>query len=152
MHPHQHPILESSAIPLVALESMNATHREEVALINRLAALLDEEQRDEDDISQQLEDWVAHTRAHFERENQLMRDSGFPAYPIHSDEHHKVLAQIEGLRQQWLQQRDPGPLADFLFEQWPRWFLQHVTSMDRVTAQFVVLRQGQRVPARAESA
>lgn len=139
MNSHQPPVMEPSAVPLVALESMNATHRQEVELVNRLGALL-VEGADEAAIGRLLEEWVTHTREHFERENQLMRDGGFPAYPIHSDEHRKVLALIEELRRQWQGQRDRTALADFLFSQWPSWFHQHVNSMDRVTALFLSQR------------
>ncbi len=135
-----HFILDPAAIPQVALESMNQTHREEVDLINRLGGLLrpaDQDQPDRDALTQALAQWVNHTREHFQRENQLMREYGFPAYPMHSGEHTRVLALIESLQKDWLEQGDAGPLRQFLFEEWPRWFDQHVNSMDAVTARFV---------------
>jgi hemerythrin len=139
------PVFDPAAIPEIALETMNATHREVVEIINRLGALLKKRRNgnpEPESITEAMEEWVSHTRAHFEAENRLMREHGFPAYPIHSGEHARVLQHIENLQQNWLQQQDAAPLADFLFEEWPNWFLMHVNSMDTVTAQFLSQRMG----------
>lgn len=144
MNAYRTPIIEPEAMPLVALESMNITHREELGLVNRLAELLARgmtDSPDEQAISDGLEQWVAHTRDHFDRENRLMEQYAFPAYPMHSGEHARVMGLLEGLQRSWLEGKDPKPLADFLFEQWPQWFATHVNSMDMVTAEFL-RRQG----------
>lgn len=75
MSTNQHNVLDPSDIPLVGLESMNETHREEAELINQLGSLLDQEIQghvDETAITKTLQTWVEHTRLHFTRENQLM--------------------------------------------------------------------------------
>jgi hemerythrin len=131
-------------IPLVVVESMNSTHKEEVELVNGLAAeIVAAQNGSENDLalSQRLQDWVAHTREHFLRENQLMERFGFPAYTMHCGEHDRVLQLIIALHQTWLQQRDVAPLADFILREWSQWFEMHVNSMDRVTAEFLA-RQG----------
>ena len=134
------PVLAPSAIPELAVESMNATHREEVELVNALGALLASGLRGqvaEADISAKLDAWVQHTRQHFERENQLMQDYGFPALPVHRGEHARMLGIIESQQRQWLESREVAPLAAFVFRQWPDWFNLHVNTMDRVTAAFI---------------
>jgi hemerythrin len=140
MSHHHSPVLDPSDIPQVALASMNETHREEVELINQLGSLLEQGLQgtlDEAGITEKLHEWVEHTRSHFSRENQLMQEYGFPAFPVHSGEHTQVLAQIEALYQQWLDNRELQPLADFIFNSWPDWFDSHVNTMDMVTAQFL---------------
>jgi len=136
------PILDPAEMPLVALDSMNQTHREELELVNRLGGLLLRDDADTRELAMLLADWVAHTRAHFAAENQLMQLHGFPALAVHAGEHARVLARIEDLQQGWLAVGEPGPLAAFLFDEWPDWFMQHVTTMDRVTAQYVARQTG----------
>lgn len=140
MNPYQAPVLEASAMPQVALASMNATHREELDLVNQLGALLEQGMAgtvDAPAITAKVGEWVEHTRDHFARENRLMQAHGFPPYPMHSGEHERVLQELEGLQRQWLDTQAVEPLAKFLFLDWPGWFDQHVNSMDRVTAQFL---------------
>ncbi len=144
MPQYPNPLLPLDRIPLVALPSMNQTHHEEVELVNRLAELVAEGVRgtvDEEAIETQLEAWIGHTRLHFEREAELMRQSGFPAYPVHQGEHDRVLALLDDLQLAWRERRALIPLADFLFAQWPDWFDNHVRTMDSVTASFIQ-RQG----------
>ncbi|TNF33567.1 MAG: hypothetical protein EP315_08225 [Gammaproteobacteria bacterium] len=143
MNAYRLPVLEISAIPEVAIGSMNETHREEVELVNELGALLDQGLKGEvaePEITAKLNQWVDHTRQHFDSENQLMEEYGFPALPIHRDEHSRMMAIIESLREQWLADRLVEPLAEFIFRKWPEWFDIHVNSMDRVTAQFISQR------------
>ena len=134
------PLLPLEQIPLVALESMNQTHREEVELVNRLATLVADGirgQADEAAIAAQLDRWLDHTRDHFARENALMQQYAFPAYPVHSGEHERVLSLLEDLRRTWIESRALRPLALFLFEEWRAWFDNHVHTMDNVTASFI---------------
>ena len=104
---------------------MNNTHREEVEIINQPGQLLVQDIKalaDTQLITGKLHQWVEHTREHFNTENQMMRDYGFPVYVIHSGEHARVMQQIETLQRQW--------------------FDNHISSMDRVTAQFLSQAMG----------
>ncbi len=127
---------DADALPRVAVASMNRTHEEELALVRELARLL-EEGAEREATQQALADWVAHTRAHFERENRLMEAHGFPPYPVHAEEHARVLERLEAVERQWREQGDVETLRRFVLEEWPAWFLQHLQTMDRVTAQFL---------------
>ncbi|MCU7851908.1 MAG: hemerythrin family protein [Candidatus Thiodiazotropha sp. (ex Monitilora ramsayi)] len=140
-----HSLPDPSSIPLVALESMNDTHREEIKMVIRLGTLLAQAMEgnvDEKAISVEIAAWVEHTRHHFKRENELMLEFGFPAYPVHSGEHERILALLDELHQSWLENRSVEPLATFLFESWPEWFEMHVNTMDSITAQFINQRGG----------
>lgn len=143
MTAYQLPIVAIDAVPLIALESMNATHLEEVEVINQLGALiiaaLDGESN-ESLIEQKLDEWMEHTRIHFATENRLMAENGFPAYQVHSGEHEQVFAQMETLCNQWKSGGELQQLADYLFVTWPNWFNIHVNTMDMVTAQFLSIR------------
>lgn len=140
MTQYQLPVVEISSMPQVALALMNDVHTEEVVLINRLGEMVlqgIEGEADLEHISSGMQEWVEHTRAHFEGENRLMESYGFPPYPVHKAEHSQVLARLESLQQQWLRERDLGLLADFIFTEWRPWFDQHVNSMDSATALYL---------------
>ena len=134
------PVFDAEAVPLVALDSMNETHFEEIELINQLGDLIVAGLNGEDNdssIDEKIDEWLEHTRLHFESENRLMLDNGFPAYPVHSSEHERVLEQMESISGQWKSSRNLDPLAEYLFVTWPSWFENHVKTMDAVTAQFL---------------
>lgn len=136
-------VLDPANIPELALDSMNEVHREEVALINQLGDLLQQakdHQADNARISEVLNEWVKHTGEHFAGEEKLMQAYNFPAYYIHADEHERVMMQIHALQHQWQESNDTSPLSNFIFSDWPRWFNDHVNSMDRVTAEFISQR------------
>ncbi|RTZ81894.1 MAG: hypothetical protein DSZ01_00070 [Gammaproteobacteria bacterium] len=133
-------VLDPSDIPAIAVDSMNRTHHEEVALVNALGELIKAAQQGDQDaeaMDAALDEWVAHTEAHFARENELMEKYGFPPYPVHAQEHATVLEEIHRLQSQWHRDRQTGPLTDFLFQRWPQWFMMHVNTMDTITAQFL---------------
>lgn len=139
------PILAPADIPQVALASMNETHHEEVALVNRLGQLAAKGlsgEIDDEAITLQIQAWLDHTRDHFRRENALMQAYGFPAYPVHKGEHDRVLALLDELQEAWREHRRLQPLASFLFETWPGWFDNHVNTMDSVTARFISQQGG----------
>ena len=144
MSKYESPVLRASEIPQIALDSMNDTHTAEVLLVNQLGALIEEAynnkggvQTGDDELNDKLTEWVEHTREHFDGENQLMEEFGFPAFSVHAGEHQRVLAQLELLQQQWLGNHAIEPLAEFVFNEWPQWFDNHVNSMDMVTAQYL---------------
>ena len=140
MSQYQLPIVDIAQIPIVDLEVMNQVHREEVALINRLGSLLLtglKETPDIDAISQNLSEWIAHTKDHFEAENRMMEEHGFPPYPVHKGEHEQVLSRLEALQQQWSVSQELESLAQFVFVEWRDWFDTHVKTMDTVTASFL---------------
>ncbi len=131
--------LDPDDIPLVSIGFMNRTHQEEVGLVTSLMkeikARLSGRQNDKE-ISQQLGNWFEHSQAHFARENELMQETGFPAFPVHSKEHEIVLDQMQTEIENWRENRDIERLQNYVFTLWPDWFLAHIGTMDRVTADY----------------
>lgn len=133
--------LVSGNIPQVRIDFMNQTHEEEVEMVNNLQESLNasiSNEGDEFNISKQLTAWLEHTQAHFSRENELMQKTGFPAYTIHSGEHQIALQQMQLVVDDWEKNKNSEALKEYVFIQWPNWFLTHVNSMDMVTAEFAV--------------
>ena len=144
-------IIALEDIPTIDLEIMNETHREEIELINHIGELVKRIQRISidhftiDQASQQavgkkLNEWLEHTRMHFSREEQMMEHYGFHAYPIHARAHREAFSQLEQVVYDWQHRGNLEALSDYLFDQWPNWFQQHVMTMDFMTAQYLNMR------------
>ena len=139
-------ILEVETIPRVEIDFMNNTHFEEIEMVRKLGELIITYQETDTDLdtednrlSQSLQEWLEHTVAHFERENQLMQETGFPAYAIHSNEHESALNRIKAVITSWETNKDIELIANYVFTLWPEWFNGHVNTMDMMTAKFAVM-------------
>ncbi len=132
-------VFPADQIPPIAVASMHQTHLEEVELINRLGRALqaDATEQSRVQIDAALNEWLAHTREHFERENRLMQEHGFFAYDMHAGEHERALQQLSELVAAWHRDGNRSVVEQFIFKQWPQWSTEHVSSMDHVTAQFL---------------
>jgi hemerythrin len=138
-------LLDVSAIPRVALDFQNEDHDEEAHLVNEVAAALARFRAGEasrEDVLLPLDALVAHTRAHFEREDDAMRRWGFPALPVHTAEHAHVLAQMEEEARAFVHTGDAERLWRYVTGALPSWFVNHIQTMDTVTGSFVQMRGG----------
>ena len=140
-------VLNPETIPLVDIDFMNNTHFEEVELVKLLGnQVIDYRENysatnaEIEVMTESLEHWLAHCKAHFERENQLMREIQFPPYQIHAGEHELALAKMTEIVNEWKQDHDIELVADYVFSVWPAWFEAHVNSMDLVTANYAVMQ------------
>lgn len=121
--------------PQVALDFMNRDHAEFADLRAKLLDLLSGNISNPA-VDGALAELGEHTRRHFADEEQVMRETGFPVYEIHKGEHDRVLADIAARVERWMQGRDAGALRDWLDGTVGSWLVDHVSSMDFVTAAF----------------
>jgi hemerythrin len=136
-------ILDAETVPHVEIDFMNNTHFEEIDMVKALGEKISAYQENDNhsdaeinQISKELRAWLDHTIPHFERENELMRETGFPAYGVHSEEHQIALERMKTVINAWEENQDIDLLADYVFTMWPQWFNGHVNSMDMMTAKF----------------
>jgi len=104
-------------------------HEEAVALMNALQACAEE------DLPRLYNDLFDHTKAHLQREDELMDRIGFFASAAHKGEHVRVLAEMQAFQDKL----DAGEIAavrTYVEEALPNWFLNHLDSMDSATAMF----------------
>jgi hemerythrin len=136
------PYIDSSQVPALPLEFMNADHAEEVRLLEDLGVALDAHRQggEAHPVLERLALLAVHTREHFLREEQVMREAGFPAYPVHKAEHDRVLAEMDQEARRFREAGDAARLWSYLFEVVPAWFVQHIRTMDSITARFVSAR------------
>lgn len=136
-------MLDKEQIPKVALEEMNEVHYEEVdlliELLNMLDALADGELPAQA-LDASLEKLLEHMREHFAGEEDRMVEAAFPPYPVHKAEHDRVLAEARSIYDAWLSDRDEQVLSTYLHRTFPAWMVQHISTMDAVTARFLASR------------
>ncbi len=137
-------ILEQETIPKVALDFMNNTHFEELKIVKEIAELINTLKIDNNKIhiqkslSETLNAWLKHTVEHFKHENELMKETDFPAYSIHKKEHEIALERMKKVINKWIEDQDINLIHDYIFSFWPMWFTQHINTMDMMTAKFAV--------------
>ena len=66
-----------------------------------------------------------------------MIEGGFPPYPMHQGEHERQLARVAVVQQHWENSSDVESLRDFVQRELPEWVLNHILTMDTVTAQYL---------------
>lgn len=132
---HDTKVLEYENIPQVAMEAMNGVHKDELAIVNSVySAIVD---NDINKISTLCEQWLAHTKAHFERENSMMEKYGFPAYACHHGEHTDALITLKAIIQHWNNTNSLEELKSYVSDTWPQWYVNHISTMDTVTSAFI---------------
>ncbi|MBU3903409.1 MAG: hemerythrin family protein [Gammaproteobacteria bacterium] len=125
--------------PRVAIDFMNNDHAEFVALRKHLLDLL-HSGADHAQVDGLLDALLEHTRLHFAEEEQLMLSVQFPPYPMHKGEHDKVLADMIARAENWKTSRNSKDLSSWLEHAVRDWFVNHVSSMDFVTAAYIQAR------------
>ena len=120
------PLLPWSAELALDNGAMDDTHREFVELLNRVGAAPEQE------LLARLDEFIAHTEAHFGQEEAWMEAMRFPPLACHRTEHEGVLEVMREVRKR-VAGGEPryGPvLAKAIAE----WFPLHAQSMDAVLA------------------
>jgi len=132
------PNININDLPVTRSDVMNRDHKEFVVLLNSLIEMVKMEDRNnEREIDVALENLLTHTGLHFAREEELMLRSDFPPYPEHKDEHDRILKKISESFLYWKLNRNRNFISTLLEEHVPEWILQHVTTMDSVTAEYL---------------
>ncbi|HEY0665423.1 MAG TPA: hemerythrin family protein [Gallionella sp.] len=127
--------------PQVALDFMNRDHAEFIAIRGKLLDLL-KQNPPTNEVDDQLDQLLEHTRHHFGEEERRMQEAQFPPYPMHKMEHDRVLEDMQARVTQWQQQRDAAALQNYLEHALADWFTHHVGMMDFVTARYISSQAG----------
>lgn len=128
-------VLEYEDIPQVAMDAMNDVHRNELDIVNKISAAISV--NDVVTIDQLCQEWLEHTKAHFDRENSFMKKYSFPAYHCHHGEHVEALLGLESIINAWQENHDLDVLATYVKNTWPQWYINHISTMDIVTSAFI---------------
>lgn len=135
-------LISKEDMPLVAMDFMNDVHGEDIDIINSLYELILNYEKNPNSenanlINKKYEEWFSHTVEHFKNEEIQMSEKNFPPYLFHKGEHDKVLSTMEEVFSQWKNTNDIGELKHYFKDVLPLWLVQHIQSMDTVTAMFL---------------
>ncbi|MDD3518527.1 MAG: hemerythrin family protein [Chromatiales bacterium] len=135
-------VIAMEDVPRVAHAHMQAVHASEVEVLDALGEAIDAHRAGDATatIDAALGVLLEHVEAHFEGENRMMEAAGFPALPVHVGEHRRVLARLQEVLADWRSTRDVSALANYFFDEHMDWMMQHISTMDFVTAQFLSMR------------
>ena len=111
----------------LGMDVMDATHIEFVDLVNAAAQAQGEE------FIHRFDALITHTREHFDQENRLMIESGFPAVAEHRHEHARVLGEFERFGQR-VRRGQTSFGRSYLRESIAQWFPLHAMTMDSALA------------------
>jgi len=128
-------VLENEQIPQVAMDLMNEVHREELDIVNQVSAAIS--QADIEKVTFVCSQWLEHTRAHFDRENMMMEKYAFPAVHCHQGEHVDALQQLEAIVDSWQEDKNLEILTTYVRDTWPKWYVNHISTMDTVTSAYI---------------
>ena len=123
------PVIEWSPTFELDQPLMDDTHREFVDCLNRLAAAPPGE------LLARLDEFIAHTEAHFAQEDRWMEEIDFPPIGCHMGEHANVLEVAREVRR-----RVAGGEPQFartLAEAMAEWFPNHAQTMDAMLAHYI---------------
>lgn len=120
---------------LVGHSVMDDTHREFVECLNAVL------QAPDDGLLAALDAFAVHAQAHFDEEDHWMRSTHFPPGDCHLDEHAKVLASVNAVREA-LREDQEGNAAwcRELAQALQDWFPGHVQHLDSALATWLVQR------------
>ena len=91
-------------------------------------------------IEQLLQTLLLDTVTHFELEEQCMEEYRFPARAEHNQEHLRVLQWMAEEHSLWTAGCSVETiihLSDYAADKFPKWLLNHIVTMDTVTASYI---------------
>ena len=115
---------------------MNDTHLEDILIINNVSIAL--EAKDSQKVSMLMRELVEHTEAHFSGEEKMMLEKSFPPYLMHKSEHDRALNELRFQETLWNDKNDYVKLKEYLDVTLKDWIINHIQTMDTVTARFLV--------------
>lgn len=136
-------LVDLDTIPQVPLDFINHDHREEARLLNDLAEALEAHRAGRtgpEPVVACFQALYDHTVEHFGREDAAMQQSGFPPYQVHHGEHVRVLEELAEEGRAFGEGGDVARLHAYVTQAVPAWFVNHILTMDTMTARFVASR------------
>jgi hemerythrin len=135
--------------PQVDLEFMNVEHRKAFDDANEIKCLLEIAKTDlssvEKSIDQCLDKLLADTVNHFHLEEKYMEEYQFPAREQHRHEHQQFLRNMNIECRLWQSDHNlaaAGRLERYVEEDFPHWLVNHIVTVDTVTASYIAHHGG----------
>jgi hemerythrin len=129
-------INKPNTLPLVSVDTMNALHLEEAALVNTLLEQLVND-ADFEAVSESMKTLFGHMQQHFASEEKLMQEARYSSFRMHKAEHDKVLNEARYAAMEWRSRKNAEALREYLEDDVVTWLELHIKAMDTPMADFV---------------
>lgn len=112
----------------VGIESIDDDHKKLLTLINNLQTAVFYPTGEAFE-RQALQELVDYTKYHFEREERLMQENGYPDFEAHKRQHEAMIAKVSGFLEAYERDREGTveELSVFLRD----WLLKHIAGTDK---------------------
>jgi len=118
----------------VGIDAIDRDHKKLLTLINHVQTAV-YYSTGETFERQALKELVDYTKHHFEREEALMRDNGYPDYEPHKKQHEEMIAKVREYCAAYEKDREGtiNDLSDFL----KGWLIEHIQGTDQKYVPFL---------------
>lgn len=112
----------------VGIDSLDNDHKKLLTLINHLQTAV-HYQTGEEFETEALDEVVAYTKYHFEREEKMMQEAGYADLEAHKELHRQMIAKVEGFIQEYEKRGHEAleDVADYL----KNWLINHINGTDQ---------------------
>ena len=118
----------------VGIASIDQDHKKLLGMINQLQTAA-HYHTDDDLIEQTLNDLVDYTKYHFAREEDLMRDNGYPDFEAHKQQHEDMVKQVAKFIDEY--RIDKTRTIDNVTLFLKTWLINHINGSDQAYAPFL---------------
>ena len=129
-------LIPREQLPLVNYQGMNQVHQRELDILNELYEAI-VSGKPEEEISGLFREFLEDVKEHFAYEEDLMKKTCFFAYECHSDEHGRVLEELENVRETWEKTKNVNFLRNYFENTFKPWIVEHILTMDTVTGEYL---------------
>jgi hemerythrin-like metal-binding protein len=132
------PLIEWTPALEVGNEQMDRQHKQLVKILNELhqAMLAGSQTRD---LVRVMEELILYTKYHFNTEERLMAEAGYPGLARHKQKHQALTAKVEEYAAEVLKGRATLSLSILQFLK--DWLNKHILGTDKEFAEFVRSRK-----------
>jgi len=113
---------------------MDADHQALAELFNQLADAV-EKRKERDSYGSMLDNIIARAQTHFDREEKLMAEHGYPKFDQHKAEHAMLISQALNYRATFARDAAESPVAVAHFPE--VWLAFHILFSDKELADFL---------------
>ena len=119
----------------VGIESIDKDHKKLLHLINNLQTEVDYK-TDKLHEKQTLDDVVDYTHYHFDREEGLMEDNGYPDFVAHKAEHKEMIEKVNEFVLEF--ETDEEDSLEGLLAYLKSWLINHINGTDQKYSEFLI--------------
>jgi len=121
----------------VGIKSIDDDHKKLLTLINNLQTAIYYPTGEAFE-RQALKELVEYTKYHFEREEKMMLDNGYPEFEAHKRKHEEMIAQVQVYCKKY--ETDPEGTIQEMTDFLKRWLIEHIAGTDQKYSKHLIER------------